>query len=96
MKILGYSAIPGGQKPSSRNLRSITVKNFQEILKDSLNQAVTSCGHCVRASIAQRTFELCYARFIIRSSQQPGWEEGEKVNLHAIVSHAILLLKFLP
>ena len=72
-------------------LRSMTVHDFQEILKDLLNQVVISCGHCIRASIAQRTFEVCYPRLTIRSSQQSGWEEGEGVILGAIVSHTILV-----
>ena len=76
-------------------LRLMTILKFKEILKALLNQVIMSCGHCICASIAQRTFELCYPRLIIRSSQQSGWEEGEEVILGAIVSHAILLLNFL-
>ena len=68
---------------------------FKESLKGSLNWVIISCGNCICASIAQRTFELCYPRLIIRSSQQSGWEEGEMVILDAIVSCAILLLNFL-
>ena len=75
-------------------LRSMTVYNLQEILKDLLNQAIISCGHCIRASIAQRTFEVCYPRLTIRSSQQSGWEEGEGVILGAIVSLTILVSMF--
>ncbi|KAF8805834.1 hypothetical protein BYT27DRAFT_7103611 [Phlegmacium glaucopus] len=62
----------------------------KEILKGLLNQAIVSCGHCIRASVAQRTFEVCYPRLTIRSSQQPGWEEGEKVILDAIEVYSIL------
>jgi hypothetical protein len=76
-------------------LRPMTVYKSKAILKGLLIQVIISCGHCICASIAQRTFELCYPRLVIRSSQKSGWEEGEEVILDAIVSHAILLLKFL-
>lgn len=57
----------------------------KDILKGLLNQAIISCGHCIRASIAHRTFEICYPRLVIRStSPKSGWEEGEKVILDAI------------
>ncbi|KAF7361379.1 hypothetical protein MSAN_01170700 [Mycena sanguinolenta] len=48
------------------------------ILQSLLDTAVSECSHCIQSSIAQRSFENLYPRLTIRSTVEPGWEDGEK------------------
>ena len=45
-------------------------KNFKEILEGLLIQVVISSGHRICVSISQRTFKLCYPRFICINDQR--------------------------
>ena len=54
-------------------------------MKNLLDQILTTYAHCIRSSVAQRTFEQCFPRLTVKTSVGAGWEEGEKVVLEALV-----------
>ena len=54
-------------------------------MKNLLDQTLTAYAHCIRSSMAQRTFRQCFPRLTIKNSVGAAWEEGEKVALEAPV-----------
>ncbi|KAG5636248.1 hypothetical protein H0H81_008651 [Sphagnurus paluster] len=63
------------------------IKVCTEILKTLLDTAIVACEHCIKASLAQRSFESLLPKFRIRSSIEPGWEEGEEVIRNATLAN---------
>ncbi|EDR06734.1 uncharacterized protein LACBIDRAFT_299557 [Laccaria bicolor S238N-H82] len=55
-----------------------------KLMKILLDQTLTAYAHCIRSSVAQRTFEQCFPRLTVKTSVGAGWEEGEKVVLEAL------------
>ncbi|KAF8991749.1 hypothetical protein BDQ17DRAFT_1392937 [Cyathus striatus] len=54
------------------------VSRCYKMLESFVCGVLTACSHCVRTSIAQRTFEQCFPKLTFRSAVEPGWEEDEK------------------
>lgn len=48
----------------------------QAIIQDLLDSVTRSCVPYVQCSIAQRTFEECLPKYVVRSAIGDGWEEG--------------------
>ncbi|KIJ97359.1 hypothetical protein K443DRAFT_9953 [Laccaria amethystina LaAM-08-1] len=61
-----------------------------KLMKNLLDITLTAYVHCIRSSVAQRTFEQCFPRLTIKTSVGAGWEEGEKVVLEALDAYTFL------
>ncbi|KAF8067892.1 hypothetical protein FPV67DRAFT_1163310 [Lyophyllum atratum] len=53
-------------------------KVCNELLKSLLDCTLVACEHCVRSSLAQRSFETLFPQLTIDSAVTPGWESGEE------------------
>ncbi|KAJ6608302.1 hypothetical protein B0H10DRAFT_1996587 [Mycena sp. CBHHK59/15] len=62
----------------------------KEILSRLLDCSITAFSHCIRSSLAQRSFETLFPRLTIRSTVEPGWEAGEKAVSDALAAYSSL------